>query len=207
MPPEDDVFPAEEQPLLVAATPTADSPGYIHEFDPKGDPKEDDEDDPADYPADFTVVALPAIDHVPSEEEVGESSAAGAARQDELAVARDDPYSLVREELYGFVDRVDVAHGSLMSRDLDYGIMDTWDELVGAIKEIAPTTLQGAADRRRQGVIKKLLAADHKRQVQLTKALRLLKGLQTQMIEFQRHHGPLKGLTQPDAPGEAGSSS
>nr|GFC28498.1 hypothetical protein [Tanacetum cinerariifolium] len=39
-----------------------------------------------------------------------------------------------------------------------------------------------AADRRRQGVIKELLAADHTRQVQLTKALRLLKGLQTQMI-------------------------
>nr|GEZ69551.1 RNA-directed DNA polymerase, eukaryota [Tanacetum cinerariifolium] len=51
--------------------------------------------------------------------------------------------------------------------------------------------------------IKELLAADHKRQVQLTKALRLRKGLQTQMIEFQRHHGPAKGPTQPDAPGEA----
>nr|GFC14419.1 hypothetical protein [Tanacetum cinerariifolium] len=64
-----------------------------------------------------------------------------------------------------------------------------------------------AADRRRQGVIKELLAADHKRQIQLTKALRLLKGLQTHMIKFQRHHGPAKGPTQPDAPGETGSSS
>nr|GFC45085.1 hypothetical protein [Tanacetum cinerariifolium] len=64
-----------------------------------------------------------------------------------------------------------------------------------------------AADRRRQGVIKELLAADHKRQVQLTKALRLLKGLQTQMMKFHRHHGPAKGPAQPDAPGEAGSSS
>nr|GFB39875.1 hypothetical protein [Tanacetum cinerariifolium] len=72
MPPEDDVFPAEEQPLPVAATPTADSPGYILEFDPNGDPEEDDEEDPeedlADYPADSTVVALPAVDLVPSEE-------------------------------------------------------------------------------------------------------------------------------------------
>nr|GEX77523.1 hypothetical protein [Tanacetum cinerariifolium] len=153
MPPEDDVFPPEEQPLLVAATPTADSPGYIPEFDPNGDLEEDDEEDPeedpADYPVDFTVVALPAVDHVPSKEvtkplpripssplpipspppdipthiEILESclplqkrlrfasptrgrksSAAGAARQDEPAVARDDPYSLVREELYGFFD-------------------------------------------------------------------------------------------------------
>nr|GEY99388.1 hypothetical protein [Tanacetum cinerariifolium] len=157
MPPEDNVFPVEEQPLPITATPTADSPGYIPEFDPKGDLEEDDEEDPeedpADYPADSTIVALPVVDHVPSKEvtkplpqipsrplpiplqlldspthieipesclplrkrlrftsptlsqEVGESSAAGAARQDEPAVARDDPYSLVKEELYGFVYR------------------------------------------------------------------------------------------------------
>ncbi|GJX55446.1 hypothetical protein Tco_0285343 [Tanacetum coccineum] len=64
-----------------------------------------------------------------------------------------------------------------------------------------------SADHRRQGVIKELWASDHKRQVQLTKALQLLKGLQTQMTEFQRQHGPAKGSAQPDAPGEAGSSS
>nr|GEW08491.1 hypothetical protein [Tanacetum cinerariifolium] len=298
MPTEDDVFPVEEQPLPVAATPTADSPGYIPEFDPNRDPEEDEEEDPgedpADYPADFTVVALPAVDHVLSEEkrlrfaspthsqEVRESSAADAARQNEPTIAMDNPYSLVREELYGFVDRVDVAPGRLMSKELGYGNTDTRDELVRASEEIAPTTLQGVnqrvtnlsfvvehestimygmmeeaqddrererearmareawgismdasdnarsnvmslrttlvaqhamildlqeTDRRRQGVIKELLAADHKRQVQLTKALRLLKRLQTQMIEFQRHHGPVKGPTQPDAPGEADSSS
>ncbi|GKG37992.1 hypothetical protein Tco_0457215, partial [Tanacetum coccineum] len=43
--------------------------------------------------------------------EVGESSAAGVARQDGPAVARKDPYSLVRGDLYGFVDMVDVAPG------------------------------------------------------------------------------------------------
>ncbi|GJV91547.1 hypothetical protein Tco_1539360 [Tanacetum coccineum] len=41
-----------------------------------------------------------------------------------------------------------------------------------------------SADHRRQRVISELLASDHKRQVQLTKTLRLLKGLQTQMVEF-----------------------
>ncbi|GKB45175.1 hypothetical protein Tco_0890117, partial [Tanacetum coccineum] len=340
IPPEDDVFPAEEQPLPAATSPTADSPGYIPESDPERDPEEDDEEDPeedpADYPADrrddddddddddeeedeeeeehlapadYTVVALPAVDHVPSEEEtepfetdecaatppsppsplipyssplpqipspplpipspppnspthievpesclplrkrlrfaaptpnheVGESSAAGAARQDGPAVAREDPYSVARGDLYGFVDRVDVAPGRPMSRELDYGITDTWDDLVGAIEEIAPTTLEGvnqrvtnlstiveqetaimyvgqcaliselqSADHRRQGVIKELLAADHQRQVQLTKALKLLKGLQTQMAELQRRHRPAKGPAQPNAPGEAGSSS
>ncbi|GJZ29991.1 hypothetical protein Tco_0575038 [Tanacetum coccineum] len=220
IPPEDDVFPAEEQPLSAATSPTADSPGYIPVSNPERDPEEDDEEDPeedpADYPADkrdddndddddeeedkeeeehlapadYTVVALPAADHVPSEEEtkpfktdecaatppsppspliphssplpqipspplpipspppnspthieVPESS--GAARQDGPAIAREDPYSVARGDLYGFVDRVDVAPGHPMSRELDYGITDTWDDLVGAIEEIALTTLKG----------------------------------------------------------------
>ncbi|GJW77318.1 hypothetical protein Tco_0139000 [Tanacetum coccineum] len=213
--------------------------------DPKRDPEEDDEEDPeedpADYtadrqdddddddddeeedeeeeenlaPADYTVVALPAIDHVSSEEETepfktdecaatppsplipyssplpqipspplpipspppnspthikvpesclplrkrlhfaaptpnheaGESSAADTARQDGPVVAREDPYSIARGDLYGFVDRLDVAPGRPMSRELDYGIIDTWDDLVGAIKEIAPTTLEGVNQR------------------------------------------------------------
>nr|GEZ23558.1 hypothetical protein [Tanacetum cinerariifolium] len=200
MPGPDETKQAPPSPLLpIAATPTADSPGYIPELDPKGDLEEDDEEDPeedpADYLADSTVIALPAVDHVPSEEvtkllpqiqslplpipspppdsathieipesclplqkrlcfasptpsqEVGESSTAGAARQDKPAVARDDPYSLVREELYGFVDRVDVAPICPMSKELGYGITDTWDELVGASEEIAPTTLQGVNQR------------------------------------------------------------
>nr|GEW92351.1 hypothetical protein [Tanacetum cinerariifolium] len=56
IPPEDEVFPAEEQPLPAAASPTADSPGYIPESDPDEDPKDDDdedlEEDPVDYPTD-----------------------------------------------------------------------------------------------------------------------------------------------------------
>ncbi|GJS82555.1 hypothetical protein Tco_0749096 [Tanacetum coccineum] len=39
-------------------------------------------------------------------------------------------------------------------------------------------------------------AADHQRQVQLTMALKLLKGLQTQMAEFQRQQGPAEGPAQ-----------
>ncbi|GKB31194.1 putative reverse transcriptase domain-containing protein [Tanacetum coccineum] len=51
MPPEDEVFPAEEQPLLAAVSPTADSPGYITDSDTEED-EEDPEEDPIDYPAD-----------------------------------------------------------------------------------------------------------------------------------------------------------
>ncbi|GJW58421.1 hypothetical protein Tco_0105152 [Tanacetum coccineum] len=52
MPPEDEVFPAEEQPLPAAASHTADSPGYVPESDPEEGDDEDPEEDPADYPAD-----------------------------------------------------------------------------------------------------------------------------------------------------------
>nr|GEW68267.1 hypothetical protein [Tanacetum cinerariifolium] len=42
----DDVFPAKEQPLPAAASPTAESPGYILEFDLDEDPEEDDDENP-----------------------------------------------------------------------------------------------------------------------------------------------------------------
>ncbi|GKD63199.1 hypothetical protein Tco_1305307, partial [Tanacetum coccineum] len=51
---EDEILPVEEQPLPAAASPTADSPGYVPESDSEEGPEEDDEDpkeDPADYPA------------------------------------------------------------------------------------------------------------------------------------------------------------
>ncbi|GKC15304.1 hypothetical protein Tco_1012086, partial [Tanacetum coccineum] len=71
--------------------------------------------------------------------EVGESSAAGTARQVRPTTARAD--------LYGFSDMLDTAPGRLMTRELGYGIRDTWDDLVGAIQEIAPTTLEGVNQR------------------------------------------------------------
>ncbi|GKC41057.1 hypothetical protein Tco_1053441, partial [Tanacetum coccineum] len=276
--PEDDVLPAEEQPLPVAASPTTESPGYIPESDPEEDPEEDDEEDPeedpADYPADrgddrddeepsdddddddddaeeehlaptdpaadpdpylaYRVTArmsirpwapapflseevvkrllalptpppsplspysspLPQIpspplpipsqppnsptyvegslgsraagirqrDALPSPVhetempeiclplrkrtcrttpglgyEVGESSAAGTARQVGPAIAR--------AEVYGFVDMLDAAPGRQTSKELGYGITDTWDDFVGAIQEIAPTTPEGVNQR------------------------------------------------------------
>ncbi|GJX42559.1 putative reverse transcriptase domain-containing protein, partial [Tanacetum coccineum] len=53
--------------------------------------------------------------------EVGESSAAGAARQVGPTTARAD--------LYGFGDMLDAAPGRQTSRELGYGILDTWDDL------------------------------------------------------------------------------
>ncbi|GJV18089.1 hypothetical protein Tco_1363412 [Tanacetum coccineum] len=343
-PEEDEILPAEEQPLPAAASPTADSPGYVPESDLEEEPEEDDEDpeeDPADYPADRNndddededededeeeeggfqdaqlwptcLLALTTpppspltplsslLPHIPSPPpnspthiEIPESCLP-LWKRDRPAIARDDPYSIAREDLYGFVDMVDVPPRSSTSRELDYDITDTWDDLVGAIDEIAPTTIEGvnqrvthlativeeettnmygimedaqddrsqlrgqvnllyrdrpvhrrlavmiereakmareawglsidasdyarsdvmslrttvvaqsalilelqSADHKRQRVISELLTSDHKRQVQLTKTLRLLKGLQTQIVEFQRQYGPAEGPSQPD---------
>ncbi|GJV44600.1 hypothetical protein Tco_1429136 [Tanacetum coccineum] len=55
MPPEDDVLPAEEQPLPATVSPNADSPGYITESGLEEDSEEDDEDpkeDLTDNPTD-----------------------------------------------------------------------------------------------------------------------------------------------------------
>ncbi|GKF35158.1 hypothetical protein Tco_0108358 [Tanacetum coccineum] len=55
MPQEDEILPAEEQPLPAVVSPTADSPGYVPESDLEEEPEEDDEDpeeDLTDYPAD-----------------------------------------------------------------------------------------------------------------------------------------------------------
>nr|GEY12866.1 hypothetical protein [Tanacetum cinerariifolium] len=45
LPPADDVFLAEEQPLPAALSPTAESPGYIADSEPEMDPEEEDGDD------------------------------------------------------------------------------------------------------------------------------------------------------------------
>ncbi|GJS39262.1 hypothetical protein Tco_0564305 [Tanacetum coccineum] len=50
---DDEVFPAEEQPLPAADSPTHQSPGYIPESDPEEDLEEDDEEDPEEDPADY----------------------------------------------------------------------------------------------------------------------------------------------------------
>ncbi|GKD88280.1 hypothetical protein Tco_1363787 [Tanacetum coccineum] len=53
MPQEDEVFPAEEQPLPAAASPTAQSPDYVLESNPEEDPEWDDDEDPVEDPVDY----------------------------------------------------------------------------------------------------------------------------------------------------------
>nr|GEU59658.1 hypothetical protein [Tanacetum cinerariifolium] len=49
--PSDAEAPLEDQPLLIDASPTAASPGYVVDFDPDEDPEEDPGEDHVDYPA------------------------------------------------------------------------------------------------------------------------------------------------------------
>ncbi|GJX22804.1 putative reverse transcriptase domain-containing protein [Tanacetum coccineum] len=71
--------------------------------------------------------------------EVGESSAAGTARQVGPTTARAD--------LYGFADMLDAAPVTARRPKRLAMVSDTWDDLVGAIQEIAPTTLEGVNQR------------------------------------------------------------
>ncbi|GKC92879.1 hypothetical protein Tco_1158321 [Tanacetum coccineum] len=160
MPPVDDVFPATEKPLLVATSPTVDSSGYIPNSDSEGDPEEEDdekdpEEDPADYPADrgddddeeedeeeeeehlapadSTAVALPAVDHVPSKEETE------PVKIDECAATPPSPLIPYSSPLPQ-IPSPPLPIPPLVMRS-------GREDLVGAIKEIAPTTLEGVNQR------------------------------------------------------------
>ncbi|GJX50997.1 hypothetical protein Tco_0277842 [Tanacetum coccineum] len=85
----------------------------------------------------------------------------------------------------------------------DYACLDVMSLHTTVVAQSALISELQSADHRRQRAITELLASDHKRQVQLTKTLRLLKGLQTQVVELRRQHGPAEGPSQPDAPEEA----
>nr|GEW15951.1 reverse transcriptase domain-containing protein [Tanacetum cinerariifolium] len=70
--------------------------------------------------------------------ELGESYAAAAARLREP----------VRDDLYIFVDTVERGEGFTPAAiEVGYGITDTWDDLVGAIQETLPTTVEGVNQR------------------------------------------------------------
>ncbi|GJR30762.1 putative reverse transcriptase domain-containing protein, partial [Tanacetum coccineum] len=55
--------------------------------------------------------------------------------------------TITEADLYGFADMLDAAPRRQRSKEFGYGIMDTWADLVGAIQEIAPTTLKEVNQR------------------------------------------------------------
>nr|GEY43601.1 hypothetical protein [Tanacetum cinerariifolium] len=72
MPSEDEILPAEKQPLSAAVSPTdesSDDDEDDDDVDIKEDEDEDEEEEEHLAPVDSTVVALPAVDHAPPVEE------------------------------------------------------------------------------------------------------------------------------------------
>ncbi|GJW54386.1 hypothetical protein Tco_0098471 [Tanacetum coccineum] len=76
-----------------------------------------------------------------------------------------------------------VEREAWMAREAWGFSMDVSDDARSHVLALRTTVVEQRA------LISGLQAADHQRQVQLTMALKLLKGLQTQMAEFQRPTG------------------
>ncbi|GKF89717.1 hypothetical protein Tco_0263680, partial [Tanacetum coccineum] len=85
---------------------------------------------------------------------------------------------------YGFVATMEREIRRDPERYVGYWITDSWGEIVKTIQG-APVSTDNA---------------DHRRQEQLAKALKLVKRLQTQMAELQRQQGPANGPAQPELP-------
>ncbi|GJS46741.1 hypothetical protein Tco_0596862 [Tanacetum coccineum] len=215
------ILPTEEMMAMIRMSPSDDDED--DDVDIKGD--EEEEEHPA--PADSTVVALPAVEHAPSAEETepfktDESAATlpphTAYRVTARISIRDEPPTtfwlgkVVEEGLGAYPGTLLMEREARMSREAWGRSMDASDLARSEVMSLRTTVLGQqavitelqAADRRRQAAITELLAADRRRQAQFIEALKLLKGLQTQMTEFQRQQGPAKGPAQPDAPEEAG---
>ncbi|GKE30235.1 hypothetical protein Tco_1445619, partial [Tanacetum coccineum] len=158
MPQEDEILPAEEQPQPAAVSPTADSP----ESDPEEEPEEDDEDpeeDLADYPADGDDddedededeeeedEHLALADSVPPVHYTITPSTIPSPPPNALLILR-VPDSCFTSSEEGILLLPPLVPRCSTSRELDYGITDTWNDLVGAIDEIAPTIVEGVNQR------------------------------------------------------------
>nr|GEX19920.1 reverse transcriptase domain-containing protein [Tanacetum cinerariifolium] len=155
-----------EQPLPVAASPTAESPGYIPESDPDEDLEEDDDEVPADYPTDHDDEddeEEPSGDDAgeedeeqdkddDDEEEEHPASADSippppALRARESSVAAAARLIEGRRADYGFVDSVEAEIRRRRAEGIGHGIRDTWIDSRDVTEEEALTTLEGVNTR------------------------------------------------------------
>ncbi|GJS67883.1 hypothetical protein Tco_0682448 [Tanacetum coccineum] len=152
MPPEDEVLLAEEQPLPAAASPTADSPGYVPESDPRRIRRRmmmrTLREIPADYPADGGDDGDDEDESFDDDEDddvdiEGDEGGGGAPLCDSTAVAFYTVYEVGESSSaaaarptggfrvdYGFVATMDREIMRDLERDVGYGITDTWDEML-----------------------------------------------------------------------------
>nr|GEW38333.1 hypothetical protein [Tanacetum cinerariifolium] len=173
IPLEDEVFPAEEQPLPAAASPTTDSPRYIPESDPDEDLEDDDDEDPnedpADYPADHSDEEEPSKNDADEEDEEQDEDDDAEEEHPASADSIPPPPALPsppilpiplpaaspplrrdaarpiegRRADYGFVGSVEAEIRQRRAKDIKYGIRDTWIDPRDVAEEEALTTLEG----------------------------------------------------------------
>nr|GEZ78187.1 hypothetical protein [Tanacetum cinerariifolium] len=200
IPPEDEVFPTEEQPLPTAASPTTDSPGYIPERSPleiyanEEDEEQDEDDDDEEEENPASADSIPP----PTALRAGESSAAAAARPIEG-----------RRADYGFVDSIEAEFKRRIVEDIGYGIRYTWIDPRDVAEEEALTTLEGVNTR-----VTELTAVQEQDTQDIYEVIEDTQGRQTKI--FHRGHlatalGEIQALqtreqARTGAPESAGSS-
>nr|GFB15926.1 hypothetical protein [Tanacetum cinerariifolium] len=174
IPPKDDAFLAEEQPLPAAASPTAESPGYISESDPDKDPEEDPADYPADgddeeeeHPASADSIPPPPALHVtarisfrPRPPTLADRPEVTLPPRKRLSIVHCPGYEAGESSVaaaarpiegrrvdYGFVDFIEAEIRRQRAEDIRYGIRDTWIDPRDVVEEEALTTLEGVNTR------------------------------------------------------------
>ncbi|GJR60912.1 hypothetical protein Tco_1503074 [Tanacetum coccineum] len=240
--PEDDVLPAEEQPLPVAASPTTESPGYIPESDPEEDPEEDDEEDCGGSSRAYLLM---------KETDKGMMGSILSATDDDMMMQMSiRPQALTpflfeevaerlgrvvttpgldtrsgtgfgswlllgqvglpqaRADLYGFTDMLDAAPGCQTSRELGYGITDTWDDLEDdylIYSQLDDARYDRALLRARVNMVRSeaLSLLDTGSGLSRPRGARYRRRRRRQT----RQQGPAKDPAEPELPEEASSSS
>ncbi|GJS83278.1 putative reverse transcriptase domain-containing protein [Tanacetum coccineum] len=213
VPPSPDYIPGPEEPQSPPPLDFVPKPMYPEYMPQEDGQDEEEEEHPA--PVDSVPPVHRMTARISTPYEVGESLAAGAARQDGPAIAREDPYSVARGDLYGFVDMVDVAPGHPMSRELDYGITDTWDDLETTITYVILDDAQDdQAKMAREAWGLSMDASDYARsdvmslRTTVVAQSALISELQSadhrdkhkMFLISEGSSRPAKGPTQPDAP-------
>nr|GEU48027.1 hypothetical protein [Tanacetum cinerariifolium] len=163
MPPEDNVFPTKEQPLPVADTPTADSPGHILKVDvAPGRPMSEE----LGYGIMDTWDEL-----VGASEEIAPTTLQGVnQRVTDLSAIVEQGTTIMDRHVYRRL-AVMIEREARMACEAWGLSMDARDNAHLDVLSLHTTLVAQhalifdlqAADCRRQGAIKELLAADHKR--------------------------------------------
>ncbi|GJR59716.1 putative reverse transcriptase domain-containing protein [Tanacetum coccineum] len=191
-PPSPDYIPGPEEPQSPLPL------DFVPESDPEEEPEEDDEDpeeDPADYPADRDD------DDAEEEEEEEHPTPADFVPPVHHMTARisirDEPSISLppREKRDRPVHRrlvVMIEREAKMACEAWGLSMDASDYARSDVMSLCTTIVAQSA------LISELQSVDHRRQ-------RAITGLQTQMVELPRQHGPAEGPSQLMAPGVAGN--